>query len=186
MNRLVSSLLATIVFLGFVGTAPLRSSASEGKKLDNLIVYGEGFIFSVKEPSGWIGDTMNAARLHANLLFYRNGETSQSAKEIIAVRVNKKSDEHVEKDLRWDMEQYKEQYPTVQFKDVSVSHPNYRTYAKVFFVKDTFYEYVTYINPGAGKSLMFSAAMNVPKAEAATEALAAYREVIRTLTLLSP
>ena len=187
MNKLLAPLLLIVVFfVGFLVTALSKSSADEEKKLDNLIVYGGGFMFSVKEPSGWTGDTTNAAKLHANILFYKKGEINQIPRAIIFVRVNEKSDECVEKDLEWDMEQYRKQCPKIQFKDISVSHPHYKTYSKLFFVKDSFYEYVTYINPGVGKPLTFSAAMNVPKVEATKDALAAYRQVIETLTFLGP
>jgi hypothetical protein len=172
--------------MGLLLVFPAGAFAAEGKKLDSLIVYGEGFMFSVKEPPGWTRDTTNAAKLHANIIFYKTGETFQTAKDIIFVRINKKSDEYVEKDLEWDMDQYRKQHPKVQFKDISVLHPLYKTYSKLFYVKDSFYEYVAYVNPGVGKPLTFSAAMNVQKSEASKDAFTAYQQVIETLTLLSP
>ena len=39
--------------------------------LDSLLVYGEGFAFSVKEPEGWIGDTEHAGMYQANALYPR-------------------------------------------------------------------------------------------------------------------
>jgi hypothetical protein len=99
--------------------------------------------------------------------------------------VNEKSDEYVEKDLEWDMEQYRKRYPNIQFKDIPVSHPEYKIHSKLFYVKGVFHEYVTYINPGEGNPHTISAAMNVPREEASKEELAAYQEIIETLILFN-
>jgi len=37
--------------------------------MSSLIVYGDGFMFSVKEPDGWNGDTDKAAEYYANIVF---------------------------------------------------------------------------------------------------------------------
>ncbi len=186
MNSKFRNQLVALLFIGVIVVMCINAFAAEEKKLDSLLVYGEGFIFGVKEPSGWKADTSNAANVHANILFYKPGESFQTAKALIFVRVNKKSDEYIEKDLEWDMEQYKKRYPKVQFKDIPVSHPKYKTYSKLFYIKETFYEYVTYINPGEGKPVALSAAMNLQRNEASKEALAAYQQVIETLVLLKP
>ena len=39
------------------------------KSIDNLMVYGDGFTFSLKEPQGWTGDIDNAAKYQANIVF---------------------------------------------------------------------------------------------------------------------
>ena len=186
MNRKLRDQLIKVLFIAVIVVMRIDAFAAEEKKLDSLLVYGEGFIFGVKEPPGWTADTSNAANVHANILFYKPGESFQTAKALIFVRVNKKSDEYLEKDLEWDMEQYKKRYPNVQFKDIPVFHPKYKTYSKLFYIKETFYEYVTYINPGAGKPVTLSAAMNLQRNEASKEVLAAYQQVIQTLVVLNP
>jgi len=178
--------LITFFVIGLMLVISASASVADEKKLDNLIIYGEGFSFSVKEPSGWTGDTSNAAAILANVLFFKDGETCQTENVTILVRINKKMDESVEKDLEFDMDQYRNQYPTVQFKDITVTHLQYKTYSKLFYVKDTFYEYVTYVNPGSGKPVTFSVSMNVQKNEASKEAFAAYQKIIGTLSLLNP
>lgn len=48
------------------------------KKLDALLVYGEGFVFSVKEPAGWVGDIEDAKQYSANINhFLPSGENSR-------------------------------------------------------------------------------------------------------------
>jgi hypothetical protein len=38
------------------------------QKLDQLLVYGDNFLFSVKEPSGWKGDTASAEKFQSNVV----------------------------------------------------------------------------------------------------------------------
>lgn len=159
--------------------------ADEKKKV-RILVYGNGFIFGVKEPEGWQSDTSNASGMHANIIFYKLNETINDAKYLIYIRLNDKTDEHIEKDLEFDMSQYKNRYPSVEFKDINVAHKEYKLCSKLFYVQNSFYEYVTYVNPGTGKPFTFSVAMNVPNNEASKSALKTYKEIINSLILLNP
>jgi hypothetical protein len=159
--------------------------AAAEPKLDSLLVYGPGYMFTVKEPAGWQADTANAARLHANIAFYRSGETLNSAAALIRIRVNDKADDDTAEDLKADMEGYRRKQPGIQFEDVVVSHASYATFPKLFFVDGTFYEYVTYVNPGKGVSFLLSVSMNKQKVKASGAELEALREVVRTLTFYS-
>jgi len=124
--------------------------AVEKPPLDSLIVYGEGFAFGVKEPQGWVGDTQNSRQFGANIIFYQKSETVENAKTLIRILVAKKADENTKADLEYSMESYKSKYKDIKFKDIDVSHPTYKTFPKLFFMPDTFFEYVVYINPGEG------------------------------------
>jgi len=161
-------------------------SWSEEPKLDRLVVYGDGFSFGVKEPSGWKGDTTKASEIGANIVFYRDGETYKNAVALIRVRVGKKVDEDTAADLAYDVNDYKKRSPGVRFGDIAASHPKYVVYPKLFFVPGKFYEYVAYLNPGPGIPKLFSVAMYKNTAEATPEELAAYREVLASVVLLGP
>ncbi|WP_158752973.1 hypothetical protein [Dyella sp. S184] len=153
-------------------------------KLDSLLVYGEGFMFSVKEPAGWVADTQHAAAYQANVLVYEKSSTWKQSDSLIRVRITDKVDEHVESDLAADMDGYKKDYPNVQFKNFVASNPKYRTYPKLFFVPNQFYEYVTYVNPGPSSPLMFSVAMSTHTNEATKEQLTAFDNVVSSLIML--
>jgi hypothetical protein len=67
MGRVVArSLFLAVLLASTIGCA--RSAIAEGEK-KALIVYREGFSFSVREPSGWIADTEGASRIGANVVF---------------------------------------------------------------------------------------------------------------------
>lgn len=178
----VMLLLVACSFPAYVTAAPANS---DGKKLDTLLVYGEGFIFSVKEPQGWAGDIKNARQYDANIIFYPLSQRFETATTIIRVSVNGKTDENIQEDLAADMSQYKKQYVGVQFKELSITHPTYQAFPKLFTVPGDFYEYVTYINPGPKKKLTFSVSMNKQKAAASADDLAKYQEVISSLLFLA-
>ncbi len=81
------------------------------QKLDQLLVYGDNFLFSVKEPPGWIGDTKNAQKFGSNVILRESGQPPNSFSGLIRIRVNDKTDENISADLEEDMRSYRVQYP---------------------------------------------------------------------------
>jgi hypothetical protein len=43
-----------------------------------LLVYGSDWIFTIKEPDDWIGDTENAAKWNCNILFTHGGSSQRT------------------------------------------------------------------------------------------------------------
>lgn len=167
-------------------TSAQSSSPASKTKLDRLIVYGDGFAFGVKEPDNWRADTGETARkYHVNILFAPALASGGSEDVTIRVRVNSKVDENTIDDLNYDMEQYKKEFPKAQFSDLSVTHPEYRTFAKLVYVSDQFYEYVAYINPGPVSKFTFSAAMSKNSKPATPEEMKAFESVLKSLLWLS-
>ena len=156
------------------------------QKPDQLLVYGDNFMFSVKEPPGWHGDTINAEKVQSNAVLHESGQPTDSTFGLIRISVNDKVDKNTLADLQADMRAYKAQYPTVQFKAIVAKNPNYSCLARVFYVPGKFHEYVAYVNPGPQKPMLFSVSMNTGKSEATTKELEAFRLAIQSLTLLKP
>jgi len=176
-------LRATLLLAGVLAALIAPSRAAEPRR-DNLIVYGEGFAFSVKEPPGWVGDAEKSKEFQANLVLYPRGAILKNpGTPIIRVLISRKADEDTAADLAHDMSGYRAKYPAVQFKDVAISHPKYSTYAKLFFIPGQFFEYTTYLNPGAGKWQLISVAMNKQRQEATASELSAYKQIVASLLL---
>ena len=151
------------------------------EKADRLTVYGDGFAFSVQEPAGWHGDIDSAANYSANIVFTGPGYDSSSPYDVIRVCVNAKLDENTSADLEYDMKQYSDQNPDITFDTLRVDHPRYKCYAKIFYVENDFYEYVTYLNPGKKFSYILSVSLSTKDTSATEQELSAYRTVVSSL-----
>jgi hypothetical protein len=156
------------------------------QKRDQLLVYGDNFMFGVKEPPGWIGDTTTAEGFEANVVLHESGQPRDSWSGLIRIRVNPKTNENTSADMAKDMHDYKAQFPNVQFKDLAITNSSYKCIAKVFYSPGESYEYVAYVNPGPKRSILFSVSMNTEKSEASAKELEAYKLAVRSLTLLQP
>lgn len=177
--------MKALVLAAFLAVLVSPTASGKEPRLNNLLVHGKGFIFGVKEPDGWLGETQGADRIAANVFFLRPKESISNAAALIRVRVIGKTDENVAADLRADMEGYQSGSPGIKFRDLRVEHPTYAVAAKLFFVPGKFYEYVVYVNPGSGKSLAFAVSMNKQKCEATSAELSTLRAVVSSLAMLS-
>jgi hypothetical protein len=164
----------------------LSFSSFAQQKLDQLLVYGDNFLFSVKEPVGWKGDTASAENFQSNIVLHEGTQPAESLAGLIRIRLNDKTDENISADLEDDIRSYKAQYPKIQFKDIAIRNAAYPAIAKVFYVPGQFYEYVTYMNPGRGKPFIFSVSMNNQKSEATAKQLGTYESTLASLKLLKP
>ncbi len=173
MNSLVAVVIYIVLFI--------IPSSPQDQKRDRVLVYGDGFVFGVKEPDGWHGDTDSAANYSANIIFCRPGQDSTSPYGIIRVCVNDKVDENTAADLAYDMKEYKQKYAGIKFADLSVEHPKYKCFSKTFFVENDFYEYVTYINPGKEFRYVLSVSLSKKDVTATEEELLAYRTIVSSL-----
>lgn len=158
--------------------------AQAADKPGTVTVRGDNFAISAMEPKGWKGDSVNAGLAHVNLFYYRTSENIQNAKTPIKVLVAKKTDENTAEDMKFDMESYRKQYPDVKFKDMPLKHPLYRTYAMLFYVKNGFHEYVTYLNPGENFPYIISVSMTVQNKTASNEEIKTYVAVVESIKAL--
>jgi hypothetical protein len=173
--------LLSLIFGALV--LPAGSKAEE-KKNGPLVVYGDTFMFVMQEPEGWTADMENAAKLSAGVILVREGETFEKHGVLIAIRVAKKVDENTRDDLVHDMREFRNLYPDALFKDLTAPHPTYASHAKLFAIPKSRYDYVTFLNPGAGSPLLFSVTMYTGKKEAGDKDLKVYRDVVRSLELI--
>jgi hypothetical protein len=168
-----------------IAFTPSFSSFAQ-QKLGQLLVYGDNFLFSVKEPAGWKGDTASAEKFQSNVVLHEATQPSESLAGLIRVRLNDKTDENISADIEDDIRSYTAQYPKIQFKDIAIRNLAHPAVAKVFYVPGQFYEYVTYMNPGLGKSFIFSVSMSSQQSEATAKQLGAYESTLASLKLLKP
>jgi hypothetical protein len=180
MTVMKRSLLLPL-FLLFALLPGLARSEEEERKPGPLVVYGDDLMFTVKEPVGWIGDVEKAKHVQAAVVLYPEQETFEEKSAVIAVQVSGKIDENTQEDLAHDMQGFRERYPDVEFLDLSVKHPSYKSFSKVFSIPNSHYEYVTFLNPGKKAPFLFSVILNTGSRQAENEELEAYRDVVQSL-----
>jgi len=164
----------------------LSFSSFAQQKLDQVLVQGDNFLFSVKEPAGWKGDTASAEKFQSNVVLHEATQPVESLAGLIRVRLNEKTDENISADMEDDIRSYRAQYPKIQFKDIAIRNLAHPAVSKVFYVPGQFYEYVTYMNPGLGKPFIFPVSMSSQKSEATAKQLGAYETTLASLKLLKP
>jgi len=176
------NLAGALVLVGVFAAALLRPPEIFG----GLLVYGEGFAFTVVEPVKWKGDIKSAAQRGANIIFYPQGESpSATGTVVIRIGVFDKTDEDTSKDLDADMNQYRSKYPKVAFKNIDGIKTQYKAWPRLFYLPNTFYEYVTYLNPGPEHRKLISISMNKSGTPATADELHAYQAVIQSFALIS-
>ena len=179
-SRIISLIVLSAAFFHpATGQSP---RSSQKPSIDTVLVYGDGFTFSMKEPEGWqcLCDE-SVGKYGVNAMVLPSSPESRAHHVEIKVRVNGKADENTALDLAADMEQYKKKYPNVQFAALDVAHPEYETYPKLFSFPNDFYDYVAYLNPGPRASFTLSVSMSKEKEPATKEELAAYQKVLQSL-----
>ncbi|MBC7450154.1 MAG: hypothetical protein H7259_01550 [Cytophagales bacterium] len=157
---------------------------SDTSKMSNLVVYGDGFTFSVEEPIGWTGDIDIAKDYYSNIAFYQSKDDIKKGGALIQVYRFGKQDEKTEKDLEYDIKSYKDKYKNLKQQDFLVSHKDYKCYSKLVYVDNDFYQYIVYVNPGPKFRTGVSVAINISKRLATEEELQAFRQIISSLVML--
>jgi hypothetical protein len=162
--------------------APVTGKPAVDKKMNGLMVYGDDFLFSVKEPGNWDSDIDKVARYYySNIIFIPENKLSRAAHVNIRIRVNHKETIDPSEDMQTDMRGYKAKYPKVNFSDLAVSHPTYKICAKLFYIENDFYEYVVYVDPGPNVTKNFSVVMSKDSTPATPDEIKAFKEILESL-----
>jgi len=162
--------------------APDPGKSAVEKKMDGLLVYGDDFLFSVKEPDKWNSDIDEVARhYYSNIIFIPGNKSSRAAHVNIRIRVNHKETTDPSQDMQTDMTGYRNRYPKVKFSDLAVSHPTYKISTKLFYIENDFYEYVVYVDPGPGVNMNFSVSMSKNSTPATPDEMKAFKEILESL-----
>jgi len=173
-------LMALFILLLLPGTVLPAEERTPGP----LVVYGDDFMFVIKEPKGWQGDIENAPKLSAGVVLYREKESFEKHSILIIVRMARKVDENTAEDLAFEMSGFHTRYPDAVFGELQAKHPSYASFSKVFSIPKSRHEYVTFLNPGKASPYLFSVAMDTGMRKATAEELQVYREVVRSLEFI--
>jgi hypothetical protein len=181
--RLRRSTFAAALLTLAATLSPGATARADNADKSSVLIYGEDYILILKEPPGWVSDTKQASKFGAHVILYPRGKQPDDADALIQIQVNRKDGEDIDDKLLSDVQSYKKQHPEVAFAPMEVAHPRYKTTSKLFLVKDKYYQYVTYLNPGPSVPLLLSAQLARFQRKATKEELGAYEEVVRSLAV---
>ncbi|HSS79009.1 MAG TPA: hypothetical protein VLV54_19975 [Thermoanaerobaculia bacterium] len=185
MKKRVSILTAAILLAVFTGALPGAAQKPAEPEASALLISGDGFSFMVQEPPGWTGDTDKARTYGVSVVFFPSAAASKAADVTIRVRVDEKTHENLEEDLKTDLNGLRQRYPELKSADLDVQHPGYATFPKLFYMPGSFFEYVAYLNPGPQFPFSVAVAMSKAKSAASPGELAAFASVLKSINVLS-
>lgn len=164
---------------------PLGLRAEEMKADENppLVIPGKGFSFSVLQPLGWLSDEQAMKKYQASIAFSLPAEAGQDPTSIVVI-ARKKVNENIALSLESDKQAYRQKEPSVQIGPLDVKHPFYQTFPQMFSKPGEFYVYTTYLNP-KGFPPYFSVVMTKKKSAATAEEMAAYKEVLESVKVVT-
>jgi len=117
--------------------------------------------------------------------FAPEGEELKHPVVSIRVRVNGKTDEHIEKDLEADVAGYSKEYPEVVVQPLDLAHGSYASVGSKVIERGMFSEYVLYVNPGKEYKSILSLALSIRGREATADEMNAFRQVVQSLQVLA-
>ena len=184
-SKTMKGTFGIIIFVVFCLTImSCFGQSKDNQKMDALLVYGDSFIFSIKEPRGWTGDTEIAHKFYSNIVFYKSIADFNKGGALVQVYNYKKQNEKTENDLNDDIKGYKKDYSNLIEQELIVDHKDYKCFSKLIYVPDKFYQYIVYVNPGLKYKSGISVSMNISKRIATEEELKAFREIISSLVMM--
>jgi hypothetical protein len=86
-------------------------------------------------------------------------------------------------DLIYDMQTYNEKYSKIQFKDLSITHPKYKTCAKLYIPSNAHFEYIVFMNPGPIYPFKFSIVMSY-NVEVPDSNLKVFKNIINSISMI--
>lgn len=177
-------IILKIIFVFLIFNTKLFGQTTDSTKMKSLIVYGDDFSFSVKEPNNWIGDIDNASKYYSNIVFYKSIKDLNNGGALIQVLIFKKQDENTIEDLKYDVDKYKKKYTDIKEKDIQIVHKDYQCFSKIVLVEKKFTQYISYINPGEKYKNGFSVSMNISKRDATEDERQAFEKIIESLWMM--
>jgi len=178
-----AAVLVLVVLCLVQASVPVR--ADNPNDLKSLMVYGRDWIFAVREPDGWLGDTGScAADEGVNILFLPAGKTMGTSDVNVSIVVWQKTDDDLGQDLAIDMQRYKKQYPKIRFSDFSAHDDCCTTWSKVYYYAGR-QDWTVYVNPGRGYKWYAVISLETQTGTPSTAELAALREIVATFKPLN-
>jgi len=139
--------------------------AASPKDMDQVIVYGDDWAFSIKEPRGWYVDIKSGRQDGLNAVILPKGTAYGKADNWINIVVQSKAGEDLSEDLNADMSSYSQRFPGLKFSDYKPKTASYPSLGKVYAHPSGIREYLVYLNPDKNSKVFVLFTLIVPGKE---------------------
>lgn len=134
---------------------------------DALLIFGQGWMFGVMEPKGWLCHTEDAYRHHVNAYFCIGKKSFKKSPAIMHISVYGKGGNSIQQSISFDIENYKKHSKTLDLQEFLIEGSNYELVSKKYIIDDKKADYVCFLDPGKDSPLYLIFVLHGPKEESA-------------------
>lgn len=150
---------------------------------DALIIFGQGFMFSVVEPKGWRCHTDDAFRYKMNAYFCLGSKSIKRSPAIMHIAIYDKEGDTIQQSLAFDRENYRKHSKSIEFLDFPIDELAFEFAAQTFVIDDKTIDYVCFLDPDKDSPLYVVFVLHGPKQESPKH-VEAFRSLIKTFRWL--
>jgi hypothetical protein len=134
-------------------------------QMDQLLIYGDGWAFNVKEPTGWRCHTEDAYRYQVNAYFCLGKKTFSKSPVVMHISVNSKRGEILQQKMDYDIAYYRKHHKKIELQEFPMSELAYEALSKKYTYDEKTIDYVCFLDPDKDSPLYLVFVLNGPKEE---------------------
>jgi hypothetical protein len=140
-------------------------TAIGSSQMDYLLIFGNGWMFNVKEPTGWTGHTEDAYRYRVNAYFCLGKKTFIKSPVVMHIRINSKRGDTLQQIINSDIADYRKQHKKLELQEFPINELGYEVLSKKYSYDDKTIDYVCLLDPDKDSPLYLVFVLNGPKEE---------------------
>jgi hypothetical protein len=136
-------------------------------QMDQLLIYGDGWAFNVKEPTGWRCHTEDAYRYRMNAYFCLGKKNIKKSPAIMHISVHSKGGDSIQQSISFDIEDYQKHSKTLDLQEFLIEGSDHELVSKKYVIDNKTADYVCFLDPGKDSPLYLVFVLHGPKGESA-------------------
>jgi hypothetical protein len=141
------------------------AAAIGSSQMDELLIYGNGWMFNVKEPTGWTGHTEDAYRYRVNAYFCLGKKSFNKSSVVMHITINSKRGDTLQQIINSDIADYKKRHQKLELQEFPISELGYEVLSKKYSYDEKTIDYVCILDPNKDSPFYLVFVLNGPKEE---------------------
>lgn len=134
-------------------------------QMDHLLIFGDGWMFNVKEPTGWTGHTEDAYRYRVNAYFCLGKKSFNKSPVVMHITINSKRGDTLQQIINSDIADYKKRHKKLELQEFPISELGYEVLSKKYSYDENTIDYVCILDPNKDSPFYLVFVLNGPKEE---------------------